>query len=68
MIFSSHCSFELIRQSSREWPQCSRLEGISEQYVRLEEVVEQMRMSQQGQSTPTDEQHPTRSSSTDDEI
>ncbi|KAL3621809.1 hypothetical protein CASFOL_034295 [Castilleja foliolosa] len=45
----------------------AKLEGIHEQYARLETIVEQMRMSQQGQSTPTDEQHPTRSSSTDDE-
>ncbi|KAL3624486.1 hypothetical protein CASFOL_031154 [Castilleja foliolosa] len=45
----------------------AKLEGICEQYAGLVTIVEQMRMSQQGQSTPTDEHHPTRSSSTDDE-
>ncbi|KAL3624583.1 hypothetical protein CASFOL_031251 [Castilleja foliolosa] len=40
---------------------------MREKYVRLETIVEQMRMSQRGQSTPIDKQHPTRSSSTDNE-
>ncbi|KAL3654596.1 hypothetical protein CASFOL_001581 [Castilleja foliolosa] len=43
------------------------LDGMREQYARFETIVEQMRMSQQGQSMPTDEQHPARSFSPDDE-
>ncbi|KAL3633036.1 hypothetical protein CASFOL_026020 [Castilleja foliolosa] len=58
---------ELKAEVTKLQAEVAKIDEIREQYSTLKMIVEQMRMSQQGQSTPTDEEHPTRSSSTDDE-